>query len=107
MASSGNKTELIVSLSRRFRQYSFPPLGSPIGGTQDRTGTFQGHVGQDLPQFTEPGDPLGHPERGPVKFVAAVFRLAAVKVREMLLVAGKQLHTQVFSGITQLLQTLV
>ena len=26
MASSGNRTELIVSLSRRVRQYSLPPL---------------------------------------------------------------------------------
>ena len=25
MASSGNRTELIVSLSRRFHQYSLPP----------------------------------------------------------------------------------
>ena len=82
-------------------------MGSPIEGTQDHTGTFQGHLGQDLPQFTEPGVPVGHPERGSVKFVAAVFPLAAVKVQDMLFVAGEQLHTQVFSGVTQLLQTLV
>ena len=107
MASSGNRTELIVSLSRRFSPVLVAPMGSPIGGTEDHTGTFQGHLGQHLPQFTEPGVPVGHPERGPVKFVAAVLPLAAVKVQYMLLVAGEQLHTQVFSRVPQLLQTLV
>ena len=82
-------------------------MGFPIGGSQDHTGTFQGHVGQDLPQFTEPGVPVGHPERGPVKIVAAVLPLAALKVQDMLLVAGEQLHTQVFSRVTEFLQTLV
>ena len=37
-------------------------MGSPIRGTQDHTGTFQGHLGQDLPQSTEPGVPVGHSE---------------------------------------------
>ena len=40
---------------------------------------FQGNLGQDLPQFTEPGVPLGDSERGPVKSVAAIFPFAAVK----------------------------
>ena len=31
MASSGKRTELIVSLSRRFRQYSLPPLAPQSG----------------------------------------------------------------------------
>ena len=102
MASSGNRTELIVSFAS-----TRCPMGSQIGGTQDHTGTFQGHLGHDLPQFTGPGVPVGDPERGPVKFVAAVLPLAAVKVQYMLLVAGEQLHPQVFSRVTQLLQTLV
>ena len=82
-------------------------MGSPILGTQDHTGTFQGHLGQDLPQFTEPGIAVGHHKRGPVKFVAAVFPFAAVDVQDMLLVAGENLHARVFSGVNQLLQTLV
>ena len=65
------------------------PMGSPIGGTQDHTGTLRSHLGQDLPQFTEPGVPVGHPERESVKFVAAFFRHAAVEVQDMLLVAGE------------------
>ena len=55
---------------------------------------FQGHVGQDVPQVTEPGISVGHAGRGPVEFVATVFPLAAVKVQDMLLVAGKQLRSQ-------------
>ena len=31
MASSGNRTELIVSLSRRFHQYSLPPWAPQSG----------------------------------------------------------------------------
>ena len=31
MASSGKRTELIVSLSRRFRQYSLPPWAPQSG----------------------------------------------------------------------------
>ena len=65
------------------------PMGSPIGGTQDHTGTFEGDRGQDLPQFTEPWVPVGHPERRPVKVLAATVPLAAVQVQDMLLVAGE------------------
>ena len=107
MASSGNWTEVSVSLSNRVRRYSFPPWAPQVGVTQEYTGTFQGHLGQDLPEFTEPGVPIAHPERGPVKFVAEMFPLAAVEVQEMLLVAGEKLHVQVFQGVSQLLQTLV
>ena len=107
MASSGNRTELIVSLSRRVRQYSLPPWAPQTGEHRTHTGTLQGNRGQDLPQITETGVPVGHREIGSVKFVTAVFPLAAVKVQDMLLVAGEQLHAQVFSGVTKLLQTLV
>ena len=57
MASSGSWMEVSVSLSYRVRQYSFPPWAPQLGETQDHTGTLQGHLGQDLPQLTEPGVP--------------------------------------------------
>ena len=89
MASSGSWMEVSVGLSNRVRQYSFPPWAPQFGGAQDYTGTFQGNLGQDLLKFIESWDPVGHPERGPVKFIAAIFAFAAVQVQDMLLVAGK------------------
>ena len=96
MASSGSWMEVSV----------VSPMSSPTGGTQDHTGLFQAHLGQDLPQFTEPRVPVGHPERGQLKFVAAIFPLAAVQVQDMMLVPGEQLYVQVFLAVSQLPQTL-
>ena len=107
MALSGRWMEVSVSLSNRVRQYSFPPSAPIFGGTQDHTETFQDHVGQDLRRLTEPGVPVGQPQRGPLKFVAAICPFAAVEVQDMLLVTGEWLHVQVFPGVSQLLQTLV
>ena len=62
MASLGSWMEVSVSFSNR--EVLISPMGSPIGEIQDHKETFQGHLGQDLPQFTEPGVPLGHPKEG-------------------------------------------
>ena len=103
LASLGSWMEVSVSFSNGIHQCSFSPMSSPIVGTHDFMGAFQGHLGQDLPHFTEPGIPVGHPERGPVKFVAAVLPFAAVEVQDVLLGTGEQLHIQIFHGVSQLL----
>ena len=77
------------------------PHRLPETGTQVHTGTFQGNLGQDLRKFTEPGLPVGHLERGPVKFVAAILPFAAVEVQDVRLVTGEQPHVQVFPGVSK------
>ena len=89
MASSGSWMEVSISLSNRVRQYSLPPWAPLSGEHRTIRERSWGHLGQDLPQSSESWVPVGHPERGPVKFIAAVFSFAAVEVQDMLLVAGE------------------
>ena len=89
MASSGSWMEVSVSLSNRLRQYSFPPWAPRSGEHRTIRELSRATLVKTFPSsLTEPGVPVGHPERGPVKFVAAMFPCAAVEVQDMLLVTG-------------------
>ena len=50
-----------------------------------------------------PGVPVAHPERGPVKFVAAILPFAAVEDQDVLLVTGEQLRVHFPPGVSQIL----
>ena len=57
MASSGNRTELIVSLSRRVHQYSLPPSAPQSGEHRTIRERSKATLVKTLPRSLNPGFP--------------------------------------------------
>ena len=96
MASLGTWVEVSVSLSNRVRQYLLLPWAPQSGEhktMQERSGAT---LVKTLRISMNLGLPEGHPEREPVKCLAAIVAFAAVEDQDVLLVTRDQLHFQIF-----------